>query len=389
MSEIRHALLAVLCSGPPQRVDQAWPFGLGSQLTTLLDNAKDLVVNGRSLNLTGVRIVAGDAIPSAGNAAHGEYLKDCPTQSLACLFASPAAHCSPKSNFAASSLRAATALLSSADHYSLVGELTRLVLHPTPRLAWHVASILNRLPAAPLVGLHVRRGDKLTVRNNHDWIGLLATSQVADLILRDGLLNRTSGAPHHAQAARNSVIAMSDDPDMSTDLAARLGGGVQVHELTYRGAGWSSNRVAWRRAPPPPPPRHAATAAGAMCGLPSARGRPALPRCARGAVDEARPAIVPVPAEVMGSGDFLFASILAVARACVVIASGRSSLGRLIHTVAEWQPAAHCPDGRRRLLDMDGVLTRERQEEGQYYCRLATTAWKVQLCRTHANNGSV
>ena len=33
--------------------------------------------------------------------------------------------------------------------------------------------------------------------------------------------------------------------------------------------------------------------------------------------------------------------------------------------------------------------TRERQEEGQYYCRLATTAWKVQLCRTHANNGSV
>ena len=150
MSEIRHALLAVLCSGPPQRVDQAWPFGLGSQLTTLLDNAKDLVVNGRSLNLTGVRIVAGDAIPSAGNAAHGEYLKDCPTQSLACLFASPAAHCSPKSNFAASSLRAATALLSSADHYSLVGELTRLVLHPTPRLAWHVASILNRLPAAPL-----------------------------------------------------------------------------------------------------------------------------------------------------------------------------------------------------------------------------------------------
>ena len=172
--------------------------------------------------------------------------------------------------------------------------------------------------------------------------------------------------------------------DLTTNRSARretcrLYRALQVYELVY------GTEVA----PPSPDvaaPHRAGPNAeqggqgGRRCGLPSIRDRSPLPRCARGAADEARAAVVAVPAEVMGQGDFLYASILALARACVVIASGKSSLGRLLHTVAEWQPSDHCPGGKRRLVDMDGVLTSKGQEDGRYYCQLAVSAHRVRLC---------
>ena len=57
-----------------------------------------------------------------------------------------------------------------------------------------------------------------------DWIALLPTSEVANLVRHEGLGNLTS-RDHDLP----SVVAMSDDYDMATDLAASLGNIAQVN----------------------------------------------------------------------------------------------------------------------------------------------------------------
>ena len=73
----------------------------------------------------------------------------------------------------------------------------------------------------------------------------------------------------------------------------------------------------------------------------------------------------------MARGNFLFAAISAMARACVVIANSRSSFGRMIFALAEIHTSCRSTSGAPLLVDMDEELTKARLAAGDYFCASA------------------
>ena len=342
----------------------------------------------------------------AGHTPHGLMINNasrCDSDNLACMFMDVNEQCTLRRRDTAASDSShhrrhelVSSLIDSklrgTHQYLVMGELFRIVARPNARLRAHVHHIGQAI-GRPHVSIHVRRGDRLTVTNGHDFIRAYPTSVLAALVR-----NATAAVPALAVApggTRPRVFLLSDDADVPDDLAYMLPE-MDVHTLRHGdtlgeplGQPALAMVKSWRL------PgrerdggrRNASGGAAAACGLPAEHGRPALPRCRPADAPDGAPRahVHTFALDEMGPADFLFASAMAMARACVMFVSVRSGYSMQMWSLAA---AQHLCEGTPHVVDLDGELSASRLARGYWQCGnrmlCAPNARPVHVCKSAA-----
>ena len=361
---VRESIVSILCTAPVMKhVGGPGPFGFGNQLGAGLGGIAGLVHQGHRVNMTGFRFLESNVV-LPGHTPHGAMINaasNCTAPDWACMFMDVNKQCFTwRRHYGAAS----TALLSPRElahlpQFVYYGELARIALKPSSRLLDHVQKVLQAV-GRPHITIHVRRGDRLTVTNGHDFIRAYPTSSLAMI-----LGNASSTLP---AVARVRLLVLSDDADVPDDLAYLLPR-MDVHTVAYGDTlgeelGEPANKwvdrwkSTWRERP------YAATADG-RCGMPANHGTPPLPRCRPPDAIGLKAHVHRFGLHEMGPADFLFAAASAVAQGCIIIASTRSGYSMLMWTLA--QGAGQCK-GTPQIVDLDGELTLHRLSSGYWGC---------------------
>ena len=385
---IRESILSILCTTPVMKdVDGPGPFGFANQIGAALGGIAGLVHQGHRVNMTGFRFLDSNVVLS-GHTPHGAMINaasNCTAPDWTCMYMDVNEQC-----FKWSRPHVGTALFSPTElahlpQFVFQGELARIALMPSPRLQTHVEKIL-RAVERPHITVHVRRGDRLTVTNGHDFIRAYPTSELAMI-----LSNAASTLP---AVSRVRLLVLSDDADVPDDLAYLLPR-MDVHTLAYGDTPgeelgepakkmvdrWKSTWRAKRQV-------RNATAADGPCGMPANHGTPPLPRCRPPEAMGPKAQVHRFGIHEMGPADFLFAAASAVAQGCVVVASMRSGYSVLMWSLAHG--VGHCK-GTPQIVDLDGELTPHRLSSGYWGCghRLMCSHIKglraVHVCKTAAH----
>ena len=387
---IRESILSVLCTAPViKNVGGPGPFGFGNQVGAGLGGIAGLVHQGHRVNMTGFRFLDSNVV-LPGHTPHGAMINaasNCTAPDWACMFMDVNKQCFTwRRHYGAAS----TALLSPRElahlpQFVYHGEVSRIALKPSLRLLDHVQRVLQAV-GRPHITIHVRRGDRLTVTNGHDFIRAYPTSELAMI-----LSNASSTLP---AATRVRLLVLSDDADVPDDLAYLLPR-MDVHTVAYGDTPgeelgepakkmvdrWKSTWRAKRQV-------RNATAADGPCGMPANHGTPPLPRCRPPEAMGPKAQVHRFGIHEMGPADFLFAAASAVAQGCVVVASMRSGYSVLMWSLAHG--VGHCK-GTPQIVDLDGELTPHRLSSGYWGCghRLMCSHIKglraVHVCKTAAH----
>ena len=417
-SAINSALMAMLCdeSRPIEELNMRLGFGWGNQLGIVTSGVYAAAVDrGHRVNTTSV-FLGKSGITLAGHTPHGLMINNasrCDTDNLACMFMDVNEQCALRRRDDAASNSShhrrhelvsslVDSKLKRTYPYLAGAEAMRIVARPNARLRAHVHHVVQAV-GRPHVSIHVRRGDRLTVTNGHDFIRAYPTSVLAELVRNaTGAVPALVGAAATAAAAtRPRVLVLSDDADVPDDLAYLLPE-VDVHTLQIGDTlgeplgkpaldmvkSW---RLHGREQRDGGGRRNTGDAAAAPCGMPAAHGQPALPRCRPADAPESAPRarVHRFGADEMGPADFLFASAMAMARACVMILSVRSGYSMQMWTLAA---AHHSCEGTPHVIDLDGELSVSRLAMGYWQCgnRMlcpgpgATGARAVHVCKSAA-----
>ena len=284
---------------------------------------------------------------------------------------------------------ASTTLLSPSElahlpKFVYMGQLSRIVLKPSARLQQHVNKVLQAV-GQPHITIHVRRGDRLTVTNRHDFIRAYPTSELAMI-----LSNASSTLP---AVSRVRLLVLSDDAQVPDDLAYLLPR-MDVHTLSHGDTpgeellGPSKQMVGtWKRGWSKTGQGDPGEARG-RCGMPANHGSPPLPPCRPPGARGPKAHVHSFGLHEMGPADFLFAAASAMARGCVILASMRSGYSVLMWTLA--QGAGYCK-GTPQIVDLDGELTLRRLSLGYWGCANRMMCSNIQglravhLCKTAAH----
>ena len=387
---INSALMSMFCaeSRPLEEINLRLGFGWGNQLGIIIGRVTEAVVeNGHRVNTTSV-ILGESGIVLPGHTPHGLMINNasrCDSDNLACMFMDVNEQCTlhrrddAASNSGHHRCHAAKLVSSLVDsklrhvpRYLVHGEMFRIVARPNARLRAHVHRV-SQSAGRPHVCIHVRRGDRLTVTNGHDFIRAYPTSVLAALVR-----NATGAVPallssSSTTTTRPRVLVLSDDADVPDDLAYLLPE-MDVHTLQHGDTlGEPLGKPAlemvksWRLHGRERDGGSRNASHTAACGLPAEHGRPALPRCRPADAPDSAPRahVHTFGADEMGPADFLFASASAMARACVMLLSVRSG-----YSMQMWNLAAaqHACEGTPHVVDLDGELTVSRLAAGYWPC---------------------